>query len=390
MPIEGEIKINVVARFAKVESVSIVSSRPLYITKLFTGKSISNVADIIDKLYQICNTAHRFAFLRLLDESAVINLSQNEILAYQLLLDLEIIREHCFSIASKWSQDADNSVDTNIINSLATLKEISATLFANSDPLSLENKKLQEFNRIDKLILKLEKQLKVLLLGSQSKSISEFADFDNFNAWLQTCESRSATFLNYLQQHQLNKLGNVETFHLPDLDTKYISALLNNDEFIQRPSYRNIICETTPYSRQSGHPLIKQLVNIHGNGLFTRAVAQLLEALELLSGVKYNYTNIKSETISYSIQSPIDESSALVQLEAARGRLIHQLNIQDKQINSYQILAPTEWNFHPEGVLNNMIKSLSFTDKEDLINKIKLLVNAIDPCVGYSVEMDYI
>jgi hypothetical protein len=44
------------------------------------------------------NTAHRFAFLRLLDKCKVISLSVNEMLAYQLLLDLETIREHCFSI----------------------------------------------------------------------------------------------------------------------------------------------------------------------------------------------------------------------------------------------------------------------------------------------------
>ncbi|HIC41160.1 MAG TPA: hypothetical protein EYO74_07125, partial [Piscirickettsiaceae bacterium] len=105
MSIEGEIKISVVARSGQVESVSITSTRPLHITKLFAGKSIDSVADIMNALYQLCNTAHRFAFLRLLDESAVITLSQNEIQAYKLLLDLETIREHCFSIASKWSQD---------------------------------------------------------------------------------------------------------------------------------------------------------------------------------------------------------------------------------------------------------------------------------------------
>ncbi len=158
MPIEGEIKISLVAKSGQVESVSITSTRPLHITKLFAGKSIDRVADIMNALYQLCNTAHRFAFLCLLDESEVIKLSQNEVQAYQLLLDLETIREHCLSIAAKWSQDSDNLVDTNIINLLTTLKEISSALFTNTDPLSFADKRLQSFNSIDKLILKLEQQ----------------------------------------------------------------------------------------------------------------------------------------------------------------------------------------------------------------------------------------
>ena len=389
MPIEGEIKISIVARSGQVESVSITSTRPLHITKLFAGKSIDSVADIMNALYQLCNTAHRFAFLCLLDESKIIKLSQNEIQAYQLLLDLETIREHCFSISSKWSQDSDNLVDTNIINLLTTLKEISVALFTNTDPLSFSDKRLQSFNSIDKLILKLEQQLQILLIGSQYNTQSVFTDLDSFNDWLQVGKSKSADFLNYLQQHQPNKMGNVKVSHLPDLDLKDISALLNNDTYIQCPSYQDITYETTPYSRQSEHRLIKQLVNIHGSGVFTRASAQLLEVFELLNKVKHNYTNIKSENISYNIQFPLLETNALVQLEAARGRLVHQLSIKDEKIKSYQILAPTEWNFHPEGVLNNMIKSLNFTDKKDLLTKVKLLVNAIDPCVGYSIEVDH-
>jgi coenzyme F420-reducing hydrogenase alpha subunit len=389
MPIEGEIKISVVARSGQVESVSITSTRPLHITKLFAGKSIDSVADIMNALYHLCNTAHRFAFLRLLDESTVITLSQNEIQAYNLLLDLETIREHCFSIASKWSQDTDNLVDTNIINLLATLKEINSTLFANTDALSLADKELQSFNSIEKLIIKLEQQLQNLLIGSKNNSESIFTDMDSFNNWLQVGESKSVTFLNYLQQHKLNEMGDVKVFHLPDLDPEELSGLLDNEVYIRQPSYQDTTCETTPYSRQSKHQFIKQLVNVHGNGVLTRAVSQLLEVFELLNKVKCDYKNIKAETISYKVQFPTLEKSALVQLEAARGRLVHQLSIENEKIKSYQILAPTEWNFHPKGVLNHMIKSLNFTDKEDLINKVRLLINAIDPCVGYSIKVDH-
>ena len=152
MPIEGEIKINVVGNSGMVETVSIISTRPLHITELFKDKSIETVADLINTLYHLCNTAHRFSYLRLLDNSGVISLSKNEISAYQLLLDLETIREHCFSISTKWRQDTAKAIDTNIIKLLTTLKEINTTLFTGSDPLSLMDKELQAFSSVDKYI----------------------------------------------------------------------------------------------------------------------------------------------------------------------------------------------------------------------------------------------
>jgi len=385
MPIEGEIKITVAGNSGMVETVSITSTRPLHITQLFKDKSIETVADLINTLYHLCNTAHRFSYFRLLDNSGVISLSKNEISAYQLLLDLETIREHCFSISTKWRHGADNAIDSNIVKLLTILKEINTTLFTGSDPLSLMDKELQAFSSIDKLIVKLENQIELLLIGDQSEDVYPFLDYDSFNNWLQKSDSQSAIFLNSLKE---NNLGDVEAFHLPDLDLKSVGKLMQNTGFIKQPTYQNTIYESTPYSRQSNHKLIKQLFSIYGNGLFTRAVAQLLEVFELLNNIKSSYTNIEFEKISYDIQPFSAESKSLVQLEAARGRLFHQIFAEDGKIKSYQILAPTEWNFHPQGVLSRMIETVKYKSEQDLVNQIKLLVDVVDPCVGYSIEID--
>jgi hypothetical protein len=95
-------------------------------------------------LYQLCNTAHRFTFLSLLKQNNVIKLSKNETLAYQLLLDLETIKEHCFSIASKWSED--NAIDANVTGVLATIKQINTMLFIDCDSLGIDDKTLASFD----------------------------------------------------------------------------------------------------------------------------------------------------------------------------------------------------------------------------------------------------
>lgn len=389
MSIEGEIKIEVGGQQGQVNSVTITSSRPLHITKLFESKSIFSVSSLLNTLYQLCNTAHQFAYIRLLDESGVIKLSQNEKLAYQLLLDLETIREHCFSIASKWRQESDESVDIKIVNVLATIKEIVAALFPGAEPLSLKDKNLQGFSSIEELVAKLEVQLGELLIGDNEDAFSQFSDVGHFEMWLQNSDSRSATFLNYLKENKFDRIGKIDVKHMPDINLRNLDTLMQSPNFIKQPEYQGYVFETTPLSRQSQHSLIKQLTEIYGNSLFTRSVAQLLEVFELLKSVKHNYVNLEAEAISYQFQYSGDESSTIVKVDAARGNLVHQMCMDQVNIKSYKILAPTEWNFHPQGVLAKMIQTLSYQDDEDLFNQIKLLVNAVDPCVGFSIEIKH-
>jgi hypothetical protein len=387
MSIEGEINISITVRGKDIKSIEITSSRPLHITKIFAKKSIQDVSNTMNILYQLCNTAHRFTFLSLLKQNNVIKLSKNETLAYQLLLDLETIKEHCFSIASKWSKD--NAIDANVTGVLATIKQINTMLFIDCDSLGIDDKTLASFDDIKELVLLLEQQLQILLIGKGSGDASIFEDIDNFNQWLNISTSNSAIFLRSLKENKLNDLGNVDAVYLPDLVTNEISNMLYNSDFIKHPTHGNKPCETTPYSRQINKPLIQQLTTTNGPGLLSRSVAQLLEIFTLLDKVKNDYIAIKSEDICYQVKYPMQSSNALTQSEAARGKLIHQISIGSDCVDDYQILSPTQWNFHPKGVLYRMIKSLNFENKQDLSDKVKLLVNAIDPCVGYSIEVDY-
>jgi hypothetical protein len=198
MSIEGEINISITVRGKDIKSIEITSSRPLHITKIFAKKSIQDVSNTMNILYQLCNTAHRFTFLSLLKQNNVIKLSKNETLAYQLLLDLETIKEHCFSIASKWSKD--NAIDANVTGVLATIKQINTMLFIDCDSLGIDDKTLASFDDIKELVLLLEQQLQILLIGKGSGDASIFEDIDNFNQWLNISTSNSAIFLRSLKE----------------------------------------------------------------------------------------------------------------------------------------------------------------------------------------------
>ncbi|MBK1688721.1 hydrogenase formation protein [Rubrivivax gelatinosus] len=67
--------------------------------------------------------------------------------------------------------------------------------------------------------------------------------------------------------------------------------------------------------------------------------------------------------------------------ETARGLLVHRVRVEPAaagwRVADYRVLAPTEWNFHPEGVLARTLQALAPDD----VAGAELLADAFDPCV---------
>lgn len=81
----------------------------------------------------------------------------------------------------------------------------------------------------------------------------------------------------------------------------------------------------------------------------------------------------------------------LAWVEMARGLLIHQVVLQPPttgepvRVASCQVLAPTEWNFHPEGLVAQVLSRLPAA-APGLDARVHLLMAAFDPCVPFHIE----
>ena len=58
-------------------------------------------------------------------------------------------------------------------------------------------------------------------------------------------------------------------------------------------------------------------------------------------------------------------------------------------IERFYILAPTEWNFHPQGVAVDSLNNLDRDDLSTLQLQADLLIHAIDPCVDYQLQIGH-
>ncbi|BBN59207.1 hypothetical protein [Hydrogenovibrio marinus] len=81
----------------------------------------------------------------------------------------------------------------------------------------------------------------------------------------------------------------------------------------------------------------------------------------------------------------VNQSGTICQswVETARGRLYHLAHVESDRVMDYAICAPTEWNFHPEGVAKKLLKGLSnqVSDSVRWAECASLYAQVIDPCV---------
>ncbi len=78
----------------------------------------------------------------------------------------------------------------------------------------------------------------------------------------------------------------------------------------------------------------------------------------------------------------------VAQIEAARGRLIHAVEMEAGKVARYRILAPTEWNFHPSGAVAQGLARIAASEKREACASLaKLLAISADPCVGAEVRV---
>ena len=79
-------------------------------------------------------------------------------------------------------------------------------------------------------------------------------------------------------------------------------------------------------------------------------------------------------------------------VEAARGALGHWISVRNGQIENYQIVAPTTWNFSPRdangtpGPVEAALEGAPVGEDEDTPLSVQHIVRSFDPCMVCTVH----
>lgn len=147
--------------------------------------------------------------------------------------------------------------------------------------------------------------------------------------------------------------------------------------FAARPHWQGAAAETGAWSYHADHPLLRDTWQQSGSKALTRLLARVIDIVALANG---------DHAARLDAVSPaVGEGIAVVR--TARGLLLHRVLLEEGKVAQYAIIAPTEWNFHPEGAFAQDMCGQKAQDTEGLKLSAMIEAMSLDPCVAYEVEI---
>ena len=142
--------------------------------------------------------------------------------------------------------------------------------------------------------------------------------------------------------------------------------------FCARPQWQGRAAETGAIARRRNAPT--------AGAFAARWLARLEELRDWAAGGE----KVGAGGTASAVHLAPGRGRALV--ETARGLLLHEIALDGERIADYLIVAPTEWNFHPQGRLAGWLTGRDAADREALTAFASRAVAALDPCVRWELE----
>ena len=363
----------------------IASTRPAGIGRIFAGRDPREVLAIVPHIFTLCGVAHTMAAVEAYEGAHGITAPPATRAARHIAVAFETAREHLLRMLLDWPHFLGEEPDkTRLPQIMGLLPVARKALAAGGDPFQPDAEARIDGAQLDAAITGLGEVLQTSIFGETAGAWQARQGTEGLTEWAASMDTVPARFIRLITERGWQRLGASATHFLPDLDDGALAAALDEEGgegFIAAPLWDGQPRETTPLARQRSNPLVAALMAGHGGGLLTRAVARLAELAGLLK-------DMSPVTVQTQTSAQHDaKRTGLAQVEAARGRLIHSLRVDGGRVARYAILAPTDWNFHPEGVAVKALEGLDVQDTEALREAANMVMNLIDPCVAYELRL---
>jgi len=148
------------------------------------------------------------------------------------------------------------------------------------------------------------------------------------------------------------------------------ATLASEPDFAERPLWQGEPAETGPWTRAGRITPVATL--------WDRLGARLADLVQIALGQRPAFGEID-----------LGGGEGLAWSEMSRGLLVHWVRLEQgsrqadtARAESYRVLAPTEWNFHPEGALARALRNGTL-DAE----RTRLAAITLDPCIAFDVKV---
>jgi Ni,Fe-hydrogenase I large subunit len=166
-----------------------------------------------------------------------------------------------------------------------------------------------------------------------------------------------------------------------------VPAMASDADFARAPTWNGRPIETGVLARTHRQPLVAAMARHCSHPVAVRLVARMVELASRLKGLHEWPQGTAAGRLVQGIAVARGEGLGAVQ--TARGLLLHRARVAGDRVADYQIVAPTEWNFHPQGPAVEALMNLPADDADSLERRAAATVQAFDPCVAYGIEIGH-
>lgn len=344
MNLSGQLRIQLQCQDQVVQAAQVHLQRPIAaVSQLLVGLSPAALLERLPLLFSLCAGAQQVAAVRALEQAVHWQAAPEVELARSRLTELELVRESLLRLVQDWQLPLP----------LASLKAL----------LQLCQQAIQELQpwlgfRVQPMLH--DPQVLHELLSELQLGWQEVAAIPP-DAWLRPPQALLDQFPVQPLPQTLDLLD--LTCLLPSLRQGHTEAEINGQPRITGPAAAS----------QEGSSL--------GAHWVQRVEALMRRAAQAVAGLEH--------PSPLALILDVEVSEGLGQVETARGCLLQRVQVEDQQVRQWQMLAPTDWNFHPQGLLTRQLTSLVLpADPLEAEVLVRALVLSMDPCVAFELSWE--
>ncbi len=359
---EGALRVGLRVDGARVAQVRVTSTRPDIARELLSGRSRAEAMAMVPRLYSICARSQAAASELACAAAAGERVDEDMLARARESVSAETLRETAWRTLLEWPK---------AIGELPGEAAIAAARGALTGPSGGSGEAIA-----------------LAAFGSSAEEWLALQTLPALQHWADQRHTATARFVHHALgddavagTHSARAMAAVPLLATPVQATALTELAQAEDAdpgFARRPVWRGAPAETGALARQQSDALPQALMQRGNSRVAARFVARLRELALLLAG--------RGGAALGATALP--DGSGLGWVENARGLLMHRLRLEQGRTAEYRIVAPTEWNFHPDGALPAALLDTPAHDLELLRRRTRVLVDSLDPCVACSVEIE--
>lgn len=390
MTLAGSIQVDLFHHAGHANQVRITSTRPDAATRVLLGKTPEQLLDIVPLVFSLCGNAQAYAALQACRSAMGIVAAPEIDAAQTMLVQLETLREHAWRILLDWPGFIGLSANKSAIAALLKFDGLfKQALFRDGVAFKFDSVINRDSAQLNPLIAELETLIDAAIFNNSLGSFLNLNTEAPLRDWLSQNPALPLQLLKFIYNRDWPAIGQNTLACLPELaeeDVHWQMRQYGLTDFVRAPQWLGCCFESTLLNRQLAHPLVAGLHKRYGNGLLVRLSGRLVEVASIPAQLRQLQKQLSEKSV-LPVQQIGSDGMGLSQFQAGRGLLIHRLDLRQGRVHDYRIVAPTEWNFHGDGVVAHSLKNLQANSIIDLQRQAELLINAIDPCVPYQLNL---